>query len=79
MPVASPLLRPQSNALGFSSAYLLRGICFRARRTGDGQNGDRRRGVSMPSFVPRVAEFECVSAPLSRHAAHLVVPNVEIE
>ncbi len=23
----------------------LLGICFRARRTGDGQNGDRRRGV----------------------------------
>ena len=24
---------------------LLLGICFRARRIGDGQNGDRRRGV----------------------------------
>ena len=25
--------------------FLLLGICFRARRTGNGQNGDGRRGV----------------------------------
>ena len=27
------------------SLFLLLGICFRARRTVDGWNGDRRRGV----------------------------------
>ena len=38
-------------------SLLLQGICFRARRTVDGQNGDRRRGVRGSGLALEVHEF----------------------
>ena len=41
---AAPLCGP-SRCLLMTGRYATAGICFRARRTGNGQNGDGRRGV----------------------------------
>ena len=56
--------------------WLLLGICFRARRTGDGQNGERHRGVRgllfpAPALPPRPHRWQRCARPSTRQAVRV--------